>query len=465
EGGVVYINYDSKNEITEKIPAKSLLATCPILLEIYNYQNDVTLETKLEKRIDKVEYIPRRMQLMVIDYLEVNHSAVGMQLIENMFSTGKRPPSALLTALVNIMLQSKDRFRSRDAQRTHWTQCKQAYTLLIDVLTLFGPAIYNPIWNEFLYFDIPCDAQQNEDMEDESSQYELLNIKELSAYRDIWDYIDKTLNESNSYLDSKCQVLVLDFFVNVLQTDLKEKLGNENKVASSIFFNSLSSGSFMSCTKFEKYLDILLKHYPHNNGHLCQLAGNLLNMLITISCFDGISNLESLVNQLYSRFQKMEPETCAQLMQAIQYPTFLIGLLDKALADTDVSNVDKEYKKYRLFRHKPLRLEKVLFYVLSTLPNTNDIEALYRHTLVVSKYCMSVFSTASVIHKQDSQETNSALDQEQFMLLIEHQNEALDKWEKMLEERLDELKTADLKIVEKIRWSIKLTRLTILEYL
>ncbi|CAO3702798.1 unnamed protein product [Rhizopus stolonifer] len=53
EGGVVYINYDSKNEITEKIPAKSLLATSPILLEIYNYQNDVTLETRIEKELTK----------------------------------------------------------------------------------------------------------------------------------------------------------------------------------------------------------------------------------------------------------------------------------------------------------------------------------------------------------------------------------------------------------------------------
>lgn len=70
---VVYINYNSKNELTETIPARQLLATNPILLEIYNYQNDVTLETRVEKRINKVEYMPRRMQMMIIDYFEVNH--------------------------------------------------------------------------------------------------------------------------------------------------------------------------------------------------------------------------------------------------------------------------------------------------------------------------------------------------------------------------------------------------------
>ncbi|KAG1444110.1 hypothetical protein G6F46_012602 [Rhizopus delemar] len=460
------VGYEEQNELTETIPARQLLATNPILLEIYNYQNDVTLETRVEKRINKVEYMPRRMQMMIIDYFEVNHSGVGMQLIENMLSTGKRPPSALLIALINTMLQSKDGFKSRETQRNHWSQCKQAYTLLMDVLTLFGPEMFNPVWNEFAYFKLS--SSQSMDMDDESGQYELLNTKELSAYSGFWNYVDKVLNQPSHHLEARCRALVLAFFVNVLQTDLKERLGDDRKVARSIFFATLTNESLFTCTKFDKYLDIVLKGYPNENEHLCQLSGDLLNMMITISCFDKISSFDGLVSQLYSRFQQMDPEACSQLMQAIKYPTFLIALLDKAVADTDVSRIESSYKKFRNKKHVPLRLEKVLFYVLKTEPNTISPEALYRHALIVSKYCMCVLSTASIVHKRPTlceQVTNTALEEDQLILLIENHHQALDEWEARMEHCLAQFKTIDLKLVEKIRWSVKLTRLTMAEYL
>ncbi|RCH95087.1 hypothetical protein CU097_003569 [Rhizopus azygosporus] len=404
------------------------------------------------------------MQMMIVDYFEVNHIDVGMQLIESMFSTGKRPPSALLLTLINLMLQSKDSFRSKETQVTHWIHCKQAHMLLMDILTLFGPNIYKPVWNEFMYFNISC-SQQSIEEEDESSHYELLNTKELSHYFDFWDYTDKLLNHSSLTLNDRCRTLVLDFLINVLQADLKEKLNDEKKVGKSIMFGTLSTDSMLSCTKFDKYLDILLKNYPNKNDNLTQLVGSLLNMLITISCFERISSFDSLVSQMYSRFQKMDPDTSLQFMQSIKYPSFLIALLDKALSDTDISLVDNAHKKFRNKKHVPLRLEKVLFYVLKTQPITCDsIDALYKHVLIVSKYCMCVFSTASICHKKRSGEKNTALSEEQLILLIEQQHTSLDKWETLIEELLAKFPTADLNLIEKIRWAIKLTRLTITEY-
>lgn len=53
------------------MPAKQLLATRPVLVEVYEYRNDVTLETRVERRIEKCEQFPKNMQLMIIDYFEV----------------------------------------------------------------------------------------------------------------------------------------------------------------------------------------------------------------------------------------------------------------------------------------------------------------------------------------------------------------------------------------------------------
>jgi hypothetical protein len=59
--------------IIEDIPAAKLLATQPVLVELYEYKNDVTIETRVERRIDKIEAFPQRMQNMIIDYFESNH--------------------------------------------------------------------------------------------------------------------------------------------------------------------------------------------------------------------------------------------------------------------------------------------------------------------------------------------------------------------------------------------------------
>lgn len=162
----------------------------------------------------------------------------------------------------------------------------------------------------------------------------------------------------------------------------------------------------------------------------------------------------------------MNADRCQQLMQVTRYPTFLIEICDKALSDTNISKVDDAYKHFRNSSHVPLHLEKLLFYVFKTLPQSDTLLDIYRHVSIVSKYCMCVLSTASVSHKRASPETNSALSEDQLLLLITHQNEVLDDWEIMIEQEMNKKnKVLDLEIMEKIRWTVKLTKLTITEYL
>lgn len=181
-----------------------------------------------------------------------------------------------------------------------------------------------------------------------------------------------------------------------------------------------------------------------------------------MSCYETTD----IVNLVYQKFRDMDGESCQQLMQLIKYPTFLLEICDKALADVDISNVDSRYRLFCTKSHIPLHLEKVLFYVFRTVPIADTLEAIYRHVSIVSKYCMCVFSTASISHKRASTETNSAFAEEQLLLLITHQHEALNGWEEIMEKMmLTHNSIEDLEIIEKIRWTIKLTRLTVTEYI
>lgn len=176
--------------------------------------------------------------------------------------------------------------------------------------------------------------------------------------------------------------------------------------------------------------------------------------------------MDDLVSQTYIHFQEMTTDACQQFMQIIKYPSFILALCDLALADTDVSHVPEEHKHYRKQKHRPLTLQKLFFYVFQTLPlEPDNLENIYRHVAVVSKYCMCVLSTATVSHKRDNAETNTAFPSDQLELLISEKDEVVLHWENTIDKLLHDNKfTDDLPTLEKIRWSIKMVKVTLTEY-
>lgn len=79
-------------ETREELTAQQILASRPVLVELYEYKNDVTIETRIERRIEKYETFPKRMQLMVIDYFEVGHGKrIMVQKIPQKYIIVKKP--------------------------------------------------------------------------------------------------------------------------------------------------------------------------------------------------------------------------------------------------------------------------------------------------------------------------------------------------------------------------------------
>ncbi|KAL7334182.1 hypothetical protein PS15p_202988 [Mucor circinelloides] len=447
----------------EEIPAKQILASRPLLVEIYQYKNDITIETRLDNRIQKFEKCPRRSQQMIIDYFEVGRYNEGMQLIVNQVASHKKPPFNILITLINFILQPKDTLRNKRKLIDHWLECKQAHAILLDILNLYGPDIFLPVFNEFRSFEI-ISAKEKKSLRDES--YELLDTKRLGEYRDFWNFTDRLLSATTSDLETKCCVLILDFFVNVLQADLKSRVHCESEVVKSIFMRTLKRDALNKLSKFDHYLKLLLREFPNQNEDLFHLTGDILNMIITVASFDKVSSMQDLVSQTYIHFQEMTTDACQQFMQIIKYPSFILALCDLALADTDVSLVPEEHKHYRKLKHRPLTLQKLFFYVFKTLPLEPDsLENIYRHVAVVSKYCMCVLSTATVSHKRDNTETNTAFPSDQLELLISEKDEVVLHWENTIEKLLCDNKFIDdLETLEKIRWSMKIVKVTLTEY-
>ncbi|KAI7900661.1 uncharacterized protein BX663DRAFT_439128 [Cokeromyces recurvatus] len=388
-----------------------------------------------------------------------------MQLIEDANAMGKKPPFSLLLSLVNLILQPKEKLKTKKLLKEHWIYCKRAHAILMDALYLFGTEIYSPLWNQFRNFELIPTKRAQRALDDD---YNVLDTNTLREYSDFWGLVNRVLNHGGKDLETKCRKLILDLFVNILQYDLKSVINDENGVKDSIFIQTLKKDALCTLSKFDNYLKILLSKFPNDDEELMHLSGDIFNMLITISCYEQIAHMDELVKQTYKLFQRMDAESCQQLMQVIKYPTFLILLCDKALADTNIIKVPKEHQHYRNAPHVPLHLEKTFFYVLKTLPNDNNtLEGIYRHVAIVFKYCACVFSTATISHKRDITETNSALPEDQLILLITFQHQIIKEWENMVEELINNVGFSDqedVELVEKIRWTVKLTKLSIIEY-
>ncbi|KAF1798531.1 hypothetical protein FB192DRAFT_1391990 [Mucor lusitanicus] len=371
----------------------------------------------------------------------------------------------ILITLINFILKPKEELKDKKKLISHWLECRRAHGILLDILKLHGPDIYLPVFNEFRSFEL-ISSEDKQNLRDDN--YEQLDTQRLGEYRDFWNFTDRLLSATTTDLETKCRGLILDLFVNVLQVDLKSRLHSESEVMKSIFMRTLKRDALNKLSKFDYYLKLLLRKFPNQNRDFFDLTGDILNMIITISSFDKISSMEDLVSQTYVHFRAMETDACQQFMLIIKYPSFLLALCDLALADTDVSIVPKEHKHYRKQKHRPLRLEKLLFYVFKTLPlKPDNLENIYRHIVVVSKYCMCAFITATVRHQRNNTDrTFTAFPGDQLELLIGKKDETVLHWQNAIEKLLrDNKSTGDLLLLQKIRWSVKIVKVTLTSYL
>ena len=173
-------------------------------------------------------------------------------------------------------MKPKDELRTKPKLISHWLECKRAHTILLDVLNLYGPDIYLPVFNEFRSFElIPSKDKKN--LKDEI--YELLDTERLGEYRDFWNFTDRLLSATTNDLETKCRGLILNFFVNVLQVDLKSRVHSESEVVKSIFMRTLKRDALNKLSKFDHYLKLLLRQFPHPNQDLFDLTSDILNMV------------------------------------------------------------------------------------------------------------------------------------------------------------------------------------------
>lgn len=98
------------------------------------------------------------------------------------------------------MLHPKDRYTKKADQKAHWQHCKRAHAILLDILSLYGPEIFHPLWNQFKFFNLVSKRKANTEMDDNYSE---LDTKELEKFSDFWNFADQVFNHGIQNLESK----------------------------------------------------------------------------------------------------------------------------------------------------------------------------------------------------------------------------------------------------------------------
>lgn len=198
--------------------------------------------------------------------------AIAIQLIESSLSSMRKPSFSLLIILINFMMEKKTKYKTPKLQKKHWIECNRTYGLLKDILYLFGPSIFDEVWDQFRFFRLdrlPKDRSVNE--QDEISE---LDSKQLNKYDDLWAYIDHTLNNAINDLEGRCHKLVLKLLIEVLDADLKYCMENEKKVPQSILLRTLKRDAIGRYCKFDSYTDIIFSQFPREDPFLLQMIVN-----------------------------------------------------------------------------------------------------------------------------------------------------------------------------------------------
>ncbi|KAG0169764.1 hypothetical protein DFQ29_009542 [Apophysomyces sp. BC1021] len=367
-----------------------------------------------------------KLDRMIFEYISVGHYEAAMDIIETALVSKRQPSSQIIIALVDIVLHLENRKKLPKRKILEIRQKSQR--LLMHMLEIFGPEPFAELWNSFRRFHVFPRRQKtlytSGDDEDDERQ---LSGTGLSEYEDFWDFMKQCL-VSGAKLDMamKCRRMTLDIVISVLELDLR-----------------LKKDSMGIRSQLQSYLDVLFCAFNHeNNGSMTQtsrlegidLAGRVLNMLITLSGYDNAVSPNALVDRTYRHFVNLHADDCAHLLQVIRCGTFRASLCDMAIADADGSCVEKPYRHYRKNMNSTMRMEKLFHYVMKTQPSSlKNIEDIYRHVLVVLWYLDSLMDEYGLRYDlSNDHEPNtkiiSTLPEDQLLQVIEYGLAATDEW-------------------------------------
>ncbi|ORZ12425.1 hypothetical protein BCR42DRAFT_420587 [Absidia repens] len=379
-------------------------------------------------------YIQENIQSMILDYFEVGCHIDALELIETALISYRKPSTAILQVMVGLLLRKREPNEQKH-YKEHWIATDKTHDLLLKILRIFGPRIFDSLWDTFdhshlaefkrqqqqLQYQNTSDPSYTDDDDDDgaidtSDHAESFIHQGLEAFEDFWDFVSQCLKYSDeiALIQAKSYLHLLDILVSVLEQDFYFKRDCAANVTKSTLLTIIQKNVVGGWDRFERYLDIMLEPFgSHQNDCSSMiitkqkaLGGRLLNLMHAISCYDIPLSMTSLADQTFRSSMQRGVDCFTNLIKYIKFDSFILQLCDCGFLDVDWSTVPQRY--HYLKKEKPSSVEnpsrwlnKWMHTYTKTRPKKIKWKNLYLHVFLIWQYYHSILKISSLRYDLD----------------------------------------------------------------
>ncbi|CAO3588859.1 unnamed protein product [Absidia cylindrospora] len=336
--------------------------------------------------------------------------------------------------MVSLLLRKRETIEQKQ-YKEFWITADKTHDLLLKILRIFGPRIFDSLWDTFdhshlaefkrqqqqlLYQNTPdpsyTDDNDDDGAMDTSDHAESFILQGLEAFEDFWSFVSQCLKCSHeiTLIQSKSYLHLLDVLISVLEQDFYSKRDCSANVKKTTLLTTLKKNVVGGWDRFERYLDIILEPFGSQQNdsssmiHTKQkdLAGRLLNLMNAISCYDIPLSMTSLADQTLRSSMQMGVDCFTNLLKYVKFDAFILQLCDCGFMDADWSTVPQCY--HYLKKEKPPSVEntsswlnKWMHTYTKTRPNNINWKNVYLHVFMIWQYYHSILKISSLRYDLD----------------------------------------------------------------
>ncbi|PKK69590.1 hypothetical protein RhiirC2_866672 [Rhizophagus irregularis] len=395
EGNLYFLLCETEETEGVRKEAEEMLKVYPEIVESYEKLNKSIKTFSTNSKI-----MPNTYQSLIENCLDEEHYTAALDLLDSFQNEQFYPPKLHIRKMMEIIVNPKV---DKDINF-------KSYKILQHVLYTTGSIAFENIWN----------------FENHSDPEEVWPV----GYDSFWAFIKDKFNSLTQNIDDNDQstriLLFLEQIVNVFEIDMRIK---QRKFFSSILLRLVTR----SRTNLRIVIDSLItsvfsKEIPMEAIRLSQ---RLLDQIIILS-YAGHICRDSLKNEMYLQINLLEPSRMISFLQTLLSNTFKYQLIEKALLDSDLSNIKKE-KKLILSSLSLVKITKIFLYSIPYTRNLTEPVAIWRHIFFYSSILQSYVNAKTlrqekqgkvvIVHGLDDEEMDVVADD-----LISKRLKDLKKW-------------------------------------
>ncbi|CAG8458580.1 115_t:CDS:2 [Ambispora gerdemannii] len=366
ERGLIYLLVSGDDPDKKWKSAEEILSSRPELIELHEKLYNLKSKHYPQSFAIKPRLIPKTYQDLIENCLDEEHYNGSLDLMESFQNEREYLPVYHIRQIMGIIVD----------ETVENSLVIRAYKLLQHILQTCGAEPFQSVWKidkanieqGFIWCEYPLD---------------------------FWKFFETklmlTLNDDSSSKVDRT-LMLLNHLTNVHEMDII------NNLESSLLIQLFTKNYGKVRTNIKYPIEALLAPFSTDDIipiRTARVAQRLLEQIILLS-YAGIICTDTLKRELYLLIIKLNPDNFRVFFQTLPCTTFKCKLLDHALQDTNLGEVQREH---RYLCNASLDLSKIIHVYFQSKPYYRRVcrsTAIWRHTFMLMTLLQSYIQSKSL---------------------------------------------------------------------